>query len=195
MTLFWISFGVLWVIVLTQSLALLEVLRQMGVMQTQLAERSRVLDLHKFDGREVEELDGLAADTLEPVGWDDYLRNRSGVVLLFASRCMTCRSLARKMARLLRRHDSERIPIFAVLHASLEDAREFLDDTKLDPRLLAIDTAGSLAQSLAFDVTPLALAVEHGRIREVRIVSELKHIEALLRELEGSTGAEMVTVA
>lgn len=195
MTLFWISFGVLWVIVLTQSLALLEVLRQIGVMQTQLAERRRVLDLHQFDGKEVEDLDAVAADTLDPVGWDDYLRNRSGIVLLFASRCMTCRSLAQKMAKLLPRHDGERISIFAVLHSSLEDARGFLDDTKLDPRFLAVDTAGSLAQSLAFDVTPLAVALEHGRIREVRIVSEIKHVEALLRELEDATEAEIVTVA
>jgi peroxiredoxin len=194
-SLFWISFGILWAIVALQSFVLLEVLGQVGQIRTQLVTRERVVDLERLAGHELEELEAVAADTLQPVSWEDYLPEGRGVVLMFTSRCVTCRSLARRMTRLVRKLHQSDVAVFAILSSTLEDAKEFIADTKIDQTLLAIDSEHSLAQSLDLEVAPCALAVDHRRILDVRVVSELKHVDALARQFMEDEASEITILS
>lgn len=177
--LFWMSFGTLWILVAVHSFVLLEVLHQIGDIRTRLITSEHIVDLDSLAGTPLPELAGLAAETLNPAGWDDFLVQERGVGVLFTTRCTTCITLAKQITKYGRDRRTGSTPLFVILQASLDEAKTFLHETRIDPRIVLIDPSASIGERLAVTWSPAAIAIERRRIVEGAIVTNLDELKAL----------------
>ncbi len=99
-TLFWISFGILWLVVLVQGFAFLEVLRQIGLIRQQLepTQGAAVIGGAVTEGAPVPQLVGMRATDGSSANWDQYLSTEHGLVVFLTAHCATCRDVAEKLS-------------------------------------------------------------------------------------------------
>lgn len=190
MTLFWISFAALWIVVFIQGFMLLEVLAQVGQLRTGLVTNQRFIDPDALAGREVPAFAGLHAGTLAPASWDEYLGEQRGVAVLLTTRCKTCRAIARQLTRYVRKRAPEAMSIFAIVQGPLDEATEFIVETRIDPDLVAIDPDASIGERLGVTWSPGVIAIDKSHVAGAAVIGDMKQLEEFIERVASRPDTE-----
>lgn len=181
MMVFWVSYAALWIIVAIQSFALVEVLRQIGLIRKQLEPQQGALIVPDAvaPGSALPELSGLSAETMLPARWDEYLHARLGIIVCLTAHCTSCHAIADDLTGLAAdvRPDAT---IVALVEGSRDEVQGFIEQTGLDPRLVIIDEGGQTLKRLGVSWNPGAVTVREGRLGEAAIVNSVMQISALI---------------
>ncbi len=183
--LFWLGFGLLWIIVVVQGFALLEVLRQIGFIQKRLGPRQGALIMQGIvkGGDPLPELAGSAASDLRPARWEDYLNPVFSVIVLLSTHCNVCRTIAGDLTRFAAEIKNE-AAIIVLLDGKSDEVQEFIDKTQLDRRLVILDEQKITAERLGVMWNPAAVTIRNGRLGEAAIINDLDQLEALVETKE-----------
>jgi thiol-disulfide isomerase/thioredoxin len=184
MTVFWVSYGVLWLVLAVQGFAFLEVIRQIGLLRKQVGPyQGAALVPTKIDmGDPLPELTAITAADGRPAAWSDYIRTSVGMVLFLSTHCLTCRDIA-EGAGPLARELGEEASIVAVVEGRREEALEFARDAGLPASLVAIDEAGATAKGLGIQWSPAALSIrDHGTLGTAALVNDIYQVDSFVSE-------------
>jgi|SRR5436190_1725924 hypothetical protein len=193
---FWVSYAFLWAVVAIQSLAFLELLRQMASLRRRVGpdQGASLLPGAIKAGTSLPELVGSSFTSGDPAQWDDYLHHDIGIVALLSTRCGKCREVAEDLGRLWRAvHD--RVDVVAVIEGRHEELLPFVQDANLPYGIAVLDPAGTTASRLGITVNPAALTIRKGRAGVAGIVNDGYQLEALLEKesSEPSIGGDRST--
>lgn len=183
---FWVSFGLLWVIVAIQSFAFLELLRQIGQIRQQLGPRQGALVMKDAvnTGGPLPELTGLSAVDLRPARWDDYLGKDFSVVVALTTRCNSCRLIAEELTGFAGEL-GDAVSIAVLVEGSVDEVANFLTATRLNPRMVIIDEDGITTKAFGINWNPGAVTIWGRKLGEAAIVNDVDQINALI---EAKTG-------
>lgn len=184
---FWISFGLLWILVVIQGLAFLEVLRQVGQLRRQVGPQQGALIMQGAvkTGDTLPQLVGLSASNLRPARWEDYLDPHFSVVVLLSTHCITCRAIAEDLTRLAD-DVSDEAAIITLVEGKIDEAQTFIAKTRLDPRLVIIDEQGETAKQLNVLWNPAAITIRGKKLGEAAIINDTYQLNALVRAEESN---------
>lgn len=133
-TVFWATYLALWIVVIVQGLAFLEILRQIGALRGQLpAERPLVVADAVRIGDPLPPLSARSADRLEPAAWKDHFIGPLNVAVFLTPRCPHCYALAQDLTDYAKRLKGQ-VGVVVVLTASMDEGRKFIGNTGLDLR-------------------------------------------------------------
>lgn len=183
-TVFWVSYGVLWLVLAVQGFAFLEVIRQIGLLRKQVGPyQGAALVPTKIDmGDPLPELTAITAEDGRPASWSDYIRGPVGMVLFLSTHCLTCRDIAEGAGPLARELGDE-ASIVAVVEGQREEALAFARDAGLPASLVAIDEAGSTAKGLGIQWQPAALSVrDHDTLGTAALVNDIYQVDSFVSE-------------
>jgi hypothetical protein len=183
-TLFWISFAVLWILVLVQGFALLEVLRQIGFMRKQqgVGQQGNLFVRNPdLTGQELPKAAGRRAADLLPANWDDFLHGERGVLVLLSTTCIACRTVAEKLHGFIERA-RDVFAVATIVEGDFEDIQAFIKETRLDPRLVIIDEKGKTAEALGVKWKPGVVVVLGRQVDQVGIINDAEQLDLLLAE-------------
>jgi thiol-disulfide isomerase/thioredoxin len=190
----WTSFILLWIVVIVQTIVLLEVLRQIGVLRLRLGDEPAALYV---DGEGLER--GATAPSLESAqligsapGATTDLAIGKNLITFLTTRCESCRSL---------------VPAINQVAQRRPDVRQFVvcsnpDDTPSECSSLATEFTQGV--SLLFDPrqqifksygvrrTPSAALVIDNRIHVHAIPNNREHLEAIIDEEVTISNSEWV---
>ncbi|MBA3736265.1 MAG: redoxin domain-containing protein [Actinobacteria bacterium] len=183
---FWVSYVTLWLVLLVQGLAFLEVLRQLGTLRRQIGplQGAGVIPRAVDTGSPLPELKAIRGEDLEPARWRDYLSAEFGVIVFLTLDCVTCRTIAAELAGFAKDAPVE-ANVMAVVIGGVDEAAEFISKYGLDPSLAVIDPDGSLAKTLGVSWSPGALTIRNGSLGVAAIVNSIYQIDSLLHEEVG----------
>jgi thiol-disulfide isomerase/thioredoxin len=184
MTIFWISYGVLWVVLAVQSFAFLETIRQIGLLRKQIGPyQGASLVPTKIDmGAPVEDLSAVDASAERPVTWDDFLgREKLGLVLFLSTHCATCRDIAEDVAALARELEGD-AEVVAIVEGPADEAQRFLAESGLPDELAAIDERATTSKALGIQWTPAALTIRRGKLGSAAVVNDIYQVDAFVSE-------------
>lgn len=184
MNVFWVSYGVLWLVVAVQGFAFLEVIRHVGLLREQVGPyQGAALVPSKVDiGSPLQELTAVAADEPREAAWSDYLRAPLGLVLFLSTRCATCRDVAGGLGALARELGDE-ASVVAIVEGPSEEARAFVSDTGLPPDLVAIDETGATSKRLDIPWTPAVLSIRGGdTLGTAAVVNDIYQVDSFASE-------------
>ena len=135
--LFLISFVLLWLIVAIQGFALIEVLRQIGLLRQESPPREDILVTLKAvkTGEPLPALAGISAEHLQPVLWQDFLPDSFGVAILLSTHCQTCRELARELPSFIAESNAA-MPTIIIIDGVQKEVLEFINEMGLDRHLV-----------------------------------------------------------
>lgn len=180
---YWVSYVLLWLLVLVQGFAFLEVLRQIGVIRKQLEPQQGALLVPNAveTGAPLPELSGQAATTMLPAHWDSYLPAGAKPCLLvgLTTHCLSCRAIAEELTGFVAdvRDDAT---VLAFVEGPLGEAQDFIRQTSLDPRLVVIDEAGATMKRIGVSWNPGVVIVRQRRLGEAAIVNSVTQLGALV---------------
>jgi thiol-disulfide isomerase/thioredoxin len=182
-TIFWVSYGALWLVVAVQGFAFLEAIRHIGLLREQVGpyEGARLVPGKIEMGLPLPELTAVAADEPRDAAWGDYLQAPLGMVLFLSTRCGTCRSVADGLGALAREYDGE-ASLVAVVQGPVEEVEAFVSATGLPPDLVAIDEAGETSKRLDIRWTPAALSIRGDMLGTAAAVSDIYQVDAFVSE-------------
>ncbi len=184
-TIFWISFGLLWVIVVIQGFALLEVLRQIGLIHKQRNTEQQQSNLFvrnpALTGQPLPKVSGYRAIDLHPADWDDFLRKDQGVLILLSTTCIACRTVAEKLHKFVE-EAKDVFSVVVLVEGNFEDAQIFVANTGVDPHLVIIDERGTTAQAIGVDWKPGVVFVQNRQVDQVGIINDVDQLDLLLEE-------------
>jgi thiol-disulfide isomerase/thioredoxin len=185
-TLFWISFGILWVIVVIQGFALLEVLRQIGFLRKQQSAQQQgnlFVRNPALTGQLLPKAPGRRAVDLLPANWNDFLRGERSVLILLSTTCVACRTVAEKLHAFLEKARGI-FDIAVVVEGDVEDSQAFIKSTGLDARLVILDEKGATADALGVRWKPGVVVVQDWQVDQVGIISDADQLDLLLAEAQ-----------
>lgn len=184
---FWVSFGLLWILVVIQGLAFLEVLRQIGQLRKQVGPQQGALIMQGAvkAGDPLPQLVGLSASTLRPARWEDYLDPHFSVVVLLSTHCITCRAIAEDLTRLAA-DVSDEAAIIVLVEGKIDEAQAFIAKTRLNPRLVVIDEKGETAKQFGVLWNPAAITIRGKKLSEAAIINDINQLNALVRAEEAN---------
>ena len=183
MTIFWISYGALWLVVAVQGFAFLEAIRHIGLLRERVGPyQGARLAPGKVDmGLPLPELTAVAAGEPRNAVWSDYLQAPLGMVLFLSTRCGTCRSVADGLGALAREYDGE-ASLVAVVQGPTAEVEAFVSEAGLPPNLVAIDETGATSKRLDIEWTPAALSIRGDTLGTVAAVSDIYQVDAFVSE-------------
>ncbi len=175
-----VSYLFLWVIVLLQGLALLEVLRQLR--QHRVASQGRLV-LHDVSDPEqpLPALQGQRGTDRAAANWRDYLDKPRALVVVLSTRCKICTQVAtdlRWMAKDIRKAAS----LLILLEGPSQEVDQLLTETGLDRRLVVLDDRGRMARNLGVRWNPGAGLIDEGRLIRAASFTEASQLASLLKE-------------
>lgn len=178
---FWVSFAVLWLIVVVQSLAFLEVLRQIGQLRRQVAPQKGALVMQGAvqAGDLLPTLTGYSAKNQQPGQWSDYLKKPFGLVVLLSTHCVTCRAIAAELSGFAADLPDD-AAVVAIVEGKVEEAELFIRKVQIDRRLVIIDEKGTTAQAFGVSWNPAAITVRKGKLGEAAIVNDISQLSSLV---------------
>jgi len=180
---FVVSYFFLWVVVIIQGLALLEIVRHLGAVHTEgtrLSESGVVADAIE---KQLPSLVGVSAVDGSPAQWPAAPGRH--VVVVLTTTCGPCRKTAADLAALAKTPTD--YPLTVLVEAPISAASALIDDTGI-PRGLAVIDDGARTTSSLPRVRPIALVVESGRITKASIphgLAELRELVADPRSVGG----------
>lgn len=171
---FWGSFAVLWVLVVIQGFAFLEVLRQLAQIRKQLGPQQGALIVPGVvkTGAELPQLTGINAGTLQTATWSEHLVKDIGVIAIFRAGCTSCWGVAKDLTALSRDLRSE-ASIVALVEGIVDEVQAFIDQSGLDPNMVIIDEGGLTTRRLGVTFTPGAVTVRGRRLQQAAIVNSV----------------------
>lgn len=180
---FWVSYALLWLLLVIQGLAFLEVLRQVGLLRRQVAPQQGAMIVPNAieAGSALPDLVAVAASDREPASWDRYLTDEFGVVVFLTTHCSTCRLIAQELSGFSRDVPAN-VRVVAVVDTRAGAAEDFLADTGIDPEIVALDGLGETAKRIGIGWTPGALTVKARTMNRAAIVNDIFQIDSLLSE-------------
>jgi thiol-disulfide isomerase/thioredoxin len=184
MTVFWVSYGVLWLVLGVQGFAFLEVIRQIGLLRKQIGPyQGAALVPTKIDmGDPLPELTAITAEDQRTASWSDYIGAPVAMVLFLSTHCLTCRDIAEGAGPLAREVGDE-ASIVAVVEGEREEVLAFARETGLPANLVAIDEAGVTAKGLGIEWSPAALSIrEHDTLGTAALVNDIYQVDSFLSE-------------
>jgi hypothetical protein len=178
---FWISFGILWVIVAIQGFAQLEVLRQLGQMHKEHQAGQGNLFIHdaKLADQPLPKVTGHRAIDLLPADWDDFLSKDQGVIILLSTTCITCRSVAEKLQRFWEKA-KDSISLVALVEGKPTEIQAFLKETGINQQLVIVDEDGTTAKDLGVKWKPGVVSVRNRAIDQIGIINDADQLDLLL---------------
>ena len=184
-SIFWVSFGLLWFLVIIQGLAFLEMLRQIGQLRKQVGPQQGALIMQGAvnAGDPLPQLVGLSAHNLHPARWEDYLDPHFSIVVLLSTHCITCRTIAEDLTRLAG-DVSDEVGIMVFVEGKIDEAQAFIAKTRLNPRLVVIDEQGETAKELNVLWNPAAVTIRGKKLGEALIINDSHQLNALVRAKE-----------
>lgn len=181
---FWVSFGLLWLLVAIQGFTLLEVLRQIGQIRKQIGQTQGTFIVQDaMTGKPLPEVTGRRATDLLPANWDDYLRTDFGVIILLSTHCITCRTIAEELSRFAA-DVKDKVSIVVLVQGTLDEAQTFVTSTRLDRRLVILDEEGTTAQRLGVAWNPGVVTIRERKIDQVGIINEVDQLNRLIHVKE-----------
>lgn len=194
---FWISYIALWLVVVLQGFAFLEVLRQVGYLRREIGPQQGAMKVPGVldPGTALPELRGLSASKGIAADWDDVLRTERGVVVFLTTHCLTCVEIAEKLQGFARDLPAS-VSVATVLEGRQDDVVTFINRTNLDVERTVIDEHGDTAEALGIGWRPAAITTRRGEVDEhtaglAGIVNTIYQIDALIQEdLEGDAREE-----
>jgi hypothetical protein len=190
------SYVVLWLLVIVQGFALLELLRQLHAVRLEtedLRPQRGALIVRDVvqTGQPMPDLAARTFPSYELTSWSDWFPERNGVALFVTTRCVTCRSIANQLDDFLR--SSGNPPIVVIVQAEFEEVRRFLRATALQPERVAIDERGFTAGALGLEFSPAAVTVVDGCVGEAAIVNSIDQLASLLQRAGTLTPSNLQT--
>lgn len=176
---FWISYVLLWVVVAVQSLALLEVMRQIAAIRRRVGSDQGAAMLPVETGAPLPEMNGVAAAGYQTRVWDDYIVKDVGVAVFVTPNCIKCKEVAEELGTLAA-NLRNRVDVVAVVHGPIDLSERFIVDAALPRQMTVIDEEGLTASRLGINVTPAAVTLVSGAIGVAGIVNDARQVEALL---------------
>jgi methylamine dehydrogenase accessory protein MauD len=173
----------LWMVVIVQSILILGLLREVGLIQL------RVGTQRAMGTRD----QGLAPGSVAPdVRLEDALTgepirhgtDRARMLVFLDPTCGVCHSMVGPVG-ILARAESDRLDVTAVCGAPAGDCREFLRDVRPYARI-ASDPDDEVKRLMRVSGSSFAIVVDrNNRIGESGIVNNLQHLESLLDSMTG----------
>jgi len=177
-----VAFGALWLIVISLSIVVMGLLRQLGMLQLRVGIDPGVLITKQGIERGTEAPDFEAIDlaALKRVSLSQYRGKR--VVLVFLSTgCLACRQLVPHLNAMARDRQGE-VTFLTVCHGHDAGCHEFARTYKLEVSMLA-DPTDAIAASYGIDVTPFAFLIDERGIVLLRgVVNSWPQLESLLKQ-------------
>lgn len=168
-----VAVALVWIVVLLQGAALIELLRQLGQLRVQirrqgaavlpdegLPDRAPIPDLH-------------AVRTLAGSAIQRHLHD--SVVLFLTPECVTCREVARGVSDLALETGA---PVLVVLHAHRDAAAAFAKEFRLAADRLVADSDGVVASAFNIKTSPSAVVVAKGLKRAHGVVNTIDQASA-----------------
>lgn len=179
-SIFLVSYALLWILVALISFAFLEVLRQIGQLRKQVGDAGALIVQSAMEaGQPLPELEAVSYTSLRPADWDTYLRTETGVVLVFSTRCSTCRDVAQDVTGYVM-SERKKVSVVIIMVGEFREAKEFLISTHLPPDLVVIDEEGITLQKLGIKWTPTAMIVHNNTVGKVAVINDIEQIDGLL---------------
>ncbi len=184
---FWIGFALLWVLVLVQGFALLEVIRQLVELREATARQpgSRAPAETVPIGEQLPPAPASLrwASSGEAVDWSDVLGERATALVFLSPGCGSCRTVAGDISSAVARLESGVRIVPVVAARSPDHMSEFVAATGLPAEPLLLENgAEQLARSLNVNRKPVAVILRGTRIRVAAIALSGDHIGGLLAE-------------
>jgi hypothetical protein len=178
---FYASYAVLWLIVVIQGFAFLEILRQQAALRRRLGpdQGASLMPGSVETGAPLPELDGVDPMTGEVTAWGRYLRHEIGIAAFVTPRCPKCHEVAEGVAELWPnlRHETD---IVAIVQGQRDDVRKFIAETGLPASITVVDEDGVMAERLGISITPSAMTIRDRRVGIAGIVNDGHQVEWLV---------------
>lgn len=181
--LFWSSYGLLWILVIVQGLAFLEVLRQVGLLRKQIGpmQGAGIMSGAVPTGSPLPPAYGVSSGSHSPVAWDDLITTRCGVAVFLTPTCITCREIAQDI-RGFSRDVSTDVSLAVFVKGTPGEVEALVRETEMPPELVVIDEEGGTANALGIGWTPAALTIQEGLVGAAAIVNTIYQVDALVQE-------------
>lgn len=177
-TFFWISYIILWLLVVPLVLLNLVLFRQLGIMVMGTARgvnQSGIPVGRSLPGAETTDLHGRSWTTSELFG--------TSAVMLFASpTCKECASIVPDFAAIAKQHD---VKPLLLLFSTAEKGAAYVQTIEYGGQVLIVTP--ELADRLDVQVTPFAYAIDpQGTIRHKGLVNSREQLEAYVKASKAS---------
>ena len=178
---FWVSFAALWLIVVVQGLAFLEVLRQISQLRRNMKPQKGALVMQGAvqSGDPLPPLRGYSARNQQPGRWSDYLKKPFGLVVLLSTHCITCRAIAADLTGFAADLPDD-ASLVAIVEGKAEEAELFISKAQMDRRLVLIDEDGATARAFGISWNPAVVTVQNGKLGEAAIVNDILQLSSLV---------------
>jgi hypothetical protein len=192
----WLAFVLLWVIVVIQGFAFLEILRQLSEIRRELELESGPTELPNFatgsmpsNLPEVHSASGSALNLWSRLG-------RRGTALVFLHPgCVTCHRVAKELPPIAGRQDTD-VTVVAIVEARQEsEAREFMRQTQLPADLAVVDLNGGVAAAFGINVKPGVVVVSNRATAGAATVRSADQIDEYLAKVLARTGEREPSLA
>lgn len=194
-SLFWLSFALLWALVVVQGLAFLELLRQVAQLRKDVGPSLGALIVPGVVevGAPLPPLAGVRASDGGKAAWSDYLLKESGVIVLLRSGCVSCHTLAAELSNFASSVKTDFFTV-AVIEGRRDETVEFIRHTGLDASLVVIDEEGATAHRLGVSFSPGAVSVRDGSLYQAGIVNNVTQVHALLlADVDNNAGVKKLS--
>lgn len=190
---FWLSFALLWVLVLIQGLALLEVVRQLVDLRqgAEVVRGPQLLPDTVTIGASLPSAQSLRwAETGLQVDWSTTLGEEATALVMLHPGCATCYTVGSDLRRIA---EAQRpgVKVIPVISAhSAERAHEFIRNTKLPIQIALIeiplpeDGGEVFARALNVNRKPAVIAVRGSRIAAAATVMNGDQVDTLLKDVQ-----------
>jgi hypothetical protein len=184
--LFWSSYGLLWLLVIVQGLAFLEVLRQVGMLRTQVGpmQGAGIMTGAVPTGSPLPPAAGFSSDSRSAVAWDDLITTRRGVAVFLTPTCVTCREIAQDIRGFSRDVPGD-VSVAVFVKGTSDEVEALIRETEMPRELVVVDREGGTANSLGIGWTPAALTIQQGLVGAAAIVNTIYQVDALVQEQFG----------
>lgn len=170
-----LALAVLWVIVLLQGAALIELLRQFGKFQAATERQGAMILANEGlpTGTAVPDISTILTLTGNPIGkagLADYL------ILFLSPDCKLCREIAYGIPDL----DLDvSVPVLSAVHADVTRVETFARDFRLAPQRILADVDGKVAADFNVVTTPSVVVVHGGLSQRYGVVNSVDQVIAL----------------
>lgn len=186
--LFYISYGLLWTLVIVQTYVLVEVLRQIGLVRVRIGPDPAALlvDDGLERGELMPEVSGKDLTTGLVVRSKTWLGRRTLLVFV-TPRCQSCLDLLEQLPPFARTF-SQDARIIAICSGPETECRQIIGDVS-GPLTVVSDPSQDIMRDFQVKRTPAATLVdEHGRVLIHGIPNDWRQLEGLLDEEGAASG-------
>jgi hypothetical protein len=176
-----VSYGVLWLIVVVQGLALLEVLRQLSSIQNRISsDKPLIVPAGDRVGQLLPDLHGVHAANGADADWGSLLDSQLNAILFVTPKCRHCFELCSDLASHWERF-SNQTRITIVVNSRRDEATRFVADASLPADRVVIDETGATAEEIPVRFFPGVVVTLGRMISYAAIVNTAEQLDQLVQ--------------